>query len=680
MTSSERGSKSISKSEMVTVQLPVIEDIPSELVEFVRLYKYGFWSEADVYFAEVLQDHISLFPIIAEYAKFLLEQGRHSSLSTRMEDHLAEYGEKYTDKERGLLRHYSAIGRGSTSTSDQYDPLEWLPALRIARKVLPNGRCQLLWSKGASDIHLEISDIDLDHVKLCLQTTLWDRRMNDLRQQTLFHELHALNDSPIIDPYQRFAWCSLADAMILLPFQLLGCVDSKDIFTVADTLADLWWDLHRLDTVDEDVDLVRWLDLVDALWREIIWHADRLGKGFDQRLDVEDQEHISRATHLCIDLLRRIRQNLRWNMMSPTVPYSIKYASICADLWFFESGASLTQSVAARKAYGLRLADIEGIGGRHFISALSLFCQSLFKQEAYVYCWRAILQYYKLSTSGYFQSNGQLAGVVSELLAKTGNSHWRAVLDMTHWRATQYRALERPNFPLDDVPPSPQGSPVLSPQARLPMAWADRLFGDLEPNSTDTTKCESVPLLDEDAASIIDTDTNGTDEMKSEIARQTFDAPARPVGDQVLHMQCPFYFLDCSMHFTDRNAWEDHCQNHLKRASPPTIMTCVHCQTSDSWDNYLKHLWWKHKGHGKLAEVPFDKRLLMTLLKKRIIEVSVYQELLNNGVLGHRRKDAPLTLLQHPAAERRRWGRKARSEPSEPTILDDVPSQASDVH
>ncbi|KAF2228223.1 hypothetical protein BDZ85DRAFT_278087 [Elsinoe ampelina] len=177
---------------------------------------------------------------------------------------------------------------------------------------------------------------------------------------------------------------------------------------------------------------------------------------------------------------------------------------------------------------------------------------------------------------------------------------------------------------------------------------------------------DSLPALDSSIGSRTE-ESVSTGYIRTENMRQTALAQAGPPTDPAIYMQCPFYFLNCSMHFTDCLEWKGHCNSHLKRASPPTTMNCAHCQTTASWNDHLTHLWREHKGYHNLAAVPFDKRLLMTLLKKRIIEVSKYQILLNDGKL-ETCKGAPLALMHNPAQERRRRDGKDRPRESRPHV------------
>ncbi|KAG8627350.1 hypothetical protein KVT40_004833 [Elsinoe batatas] len=268
-------------------------------------------------------------------------------------------------------------------------------------------------------------------------------------------------------------------------------------------------------------------------------------------------------------------------------------------------------------------------------------------------------------------------------------------------------------IPLGSTSPTPSigGEDIrfVSPHARPVLEWCDELFGDNDnavdnkndssPQQTDQSTAvpnttlpanddgtamakrpddqiskpdsDSMPSLDLSIASRTE-DSVSTGDIRAENMRQTALAQAGPPSDPTLHMQCPFYFLDCSMHFTKYSDWKDHCNSHLKRASPPTSMSCAHCQTSAPWDHHLAHLWRGHKGYHNLSAIPFDKRLLMTLLKKRIIDVSEYQILLNDGKLEHR-KGAPLALMHNPAQELRRRDGKDRphaARPFEPRVVD----------
>ncbi|KAF4553893.1 Hypothetical protein D9617_5g067680 [Elsinoe fawcettii] len=98
----------------LSLTLPIVEDIPAELGEFVRLYKYGFWNEADDFFQDVLADHICHFPVVAELIEFLVEQGNYKRLRLVLAKELPRRRGSVAvttngTEEKKLLEHYEAV-------------------------------------------------------------------------------------------------------------------------------------------------------------------------------------------------------------------------------------------------------------------------------------------------------------------------------------------------------------------------------------------------------------------------------------------------------------------------------------------------------------------------------------------------------------------------------------------
>lgn len=64
-----------------SVTMEVEEDIEQEIENFVRFKRRGEYSQAQEIFQQTLCRHLSLFPVIAEYADLLLEEGKFQILS-----------------------------------------------------------------------------------------------------------------------------------------------------------------------------------------------------------------------------------------------------------------------------------------------------------------------------------------------------------------------------------------------------------------------------------------------------------------------------------------------------------------------------------------------------------------------------------------------------------------------
>ena len=54
------------------MEFDIEEDIERELETFVRLARVGLATKAREYFEQTLRSHLSVFPVFAEYAEFLV--------------------------------------------------------------------------------------------------------------------------------------------------------------------------------------------------------------------------------------------------------------------------------------------------------------------------------------------------------------------------------------------------------------------------------------------------------------------------------------------------------------------------------------------------------------------------------------------------------------------------------
>lgn len=77
------------------LELELEEDIEGEIHHFVKLSRLGDYAEAQRFFDQTLRKHDHLFPVLAEYADMLLEQGRCRQAS--------EILEKYIKSMSGIL-------------------------------------------------------------------------------------------------------------------------------------------------------------------------------------------------------------------------------------------------------------------------------------------------------------------------------------------------------------------------------------------------------------------------------------------------------------------------------------------------------------------------------------------------------------------------------------------------
>lgn len=126
------------------LEYDIIKDIPAEIEEFVRLPKLGLNTDAKSLFDRSLNEHLNLFPVLAEYADFLLEQDNSEALrdcSEFLEGYLKSNETTFSEDEITLLQLLAissdAKARGDLSGShDRYVSSKAL--LAQERRLLPS--------------------------------------------------------------------------------------------------------------------------------------------------------------------------------------------------------------------------------------------------------------------------------------------------------------------------------------------------------------------------------------------------------------------------------------------------------------------------------------------------------------------------------------------------------------
>ncbi|GAB7354514.1 hypothetical protein MBLNU459_g4981t1 [Dothideomycetes sp. NU459] len=95
---------------VISGECDIEESIPDWIEQFVRFSKHGQFGRAESLFEDVLRPHLPIFPVAAEYAQFLLDQGNFGLL----EDFLTAYLEdnhSFEDDEIQLLRLLLALAK-----------------------------------------------------------------------------------------------------------------------------------------------------------------------------------------------------------------------------------------------------------------------------------------------------------------------------------------------------------------------------------------------------------------------------------------------------------------------------------------------------------------------------------------------------------------------------------------
>ncbi|PYH77604.1 hypothetical protein BO82DRAFT_358115 [Aspergillus uvarum CBS 121591] len=95
----------------VYLELPLEENLEKEIEHFARLSRLGEYGEAQSYFDCTLRQHVDFFPVIAEYADMLIQQGAFKALYQFVPGRLETLGERLQDEQRRLLRLLKELAR-----------------------------------------------------------------------------------------------------------------------------------------------------------------------------------------------------------------------------------------------------------------------------------------------------------------------------------------------------------------------------------------------------------------------------------------------------------------------------------------------------------------------------------------------------------------------------------------
>ena len=136
------------------LEYDIVEDIPAEIEEFLRLSRLGLITDARNLFDRSLKEHLNLFPVLAEYSGFLLEQDNLQAVEECSE----------------LLRGYTESDGGAFS-EDEVQVLRLLGAFSNLRAYGNQARKIALdtarsWRTGCTrtDIKLDKPDLERNEV------------------------------------------------------------------------------------------------------------------------------------------------------------------------------------------------------------------------------------------------------------------------------------------------------------------------------------------------------------------------------------------------------------------------------------------------------------------------------------------------------------------------------------
>ncbi|UZP43468.1 hypothetical protein NXS19_011280 [Fusarium pseudograminearum] len=111
------GLASVNNEEEIPIldmRLDIVEDIPAELEDFIFLSRLGIFEEAKGLFEQNMKPYISFFPVLAEYADMLLEEGLYDDLTQLLTSLDSTH---YSESERNLLDLIKALSKAYSEQS-----------------------------------------------------------------------------------------------------------------------------------------------------------------------------------------------------------------------------------------------------------------------------------------------------------------------------------------------------------------------------------------------------------------------------------------------------------------------------------------------------------------------------------------------------------------------------------
>ncbi|KIW64992.1 hypothetical protein PV04_07285 [Phialophora macrospora] len=109
----------LSKDFEFRLEFDVEEDIEGELEHFVQLARYGLTRTARGYFQQTLSTHLGLFPVLAEYAEFLVSEDAYDELLSILPT--SRKGCDFSSAEYDLVRLLTALAR-ARQNAEHEDP------------------------------------------------------------------------------------------------------------------------------------------------------------------------------------------------------------------------------------------------------------------------------------------------------------------------------------------------------------------------------------------------------------------------------------------------------------------------------------------------------------------------------------------------------------------------------
>ncbi|PYI19033.1 hypothetical protein BO99DRAFT_473887 [Aspergillus violaceofuscus CBS 115571] len=154
-----------SEATRIHLELPLEENLEKEIEHFARLSRLGEYGEAQSYFDCTLRQHVDFFPVIAEYADMLVQQGAFKALYQFIDSRLKTFAERVEDEEGRLLRLLKDLARMYVLGSSR-------PALLAAWETLGYLR-RLQTQDSPSDIQVHLYETYLHIIIFVYNRTQW---------------------------------------------------------------------------------------------------------------------------------------------------------------------------------------------------------------------------------------------------------------------------------------------------------------------------------------------------------------------------------------------------------------------------------------------------------------------------------------------------------------------------
>lgn len=142
--------------DLLNMEFDIVEDIPAELEDFIFLSRLGLFQDARELFVQYLEPHIGFFPVLAEFADMLLEDGRYAELCQLLTDSYSE--NKFSEEERQLLGLMKALSEAyieQNTNEEKEQSGDTKPKLKVALDRAQN------WHRGWWNITQEFSGVEV---------------------------------------------------------------------------------------------------------------------------------------------------------------------------------------------------------------------------------------------------------------------------------------------------------------------------------------------------------------------------------------------------------------------------------------------------------------------------------------------------------------------------------------